>query len=110
LSERELDEIGGNRSLLVERIRRVYGVSVGDAEREINEWQETLVDWDPSSADGPAPMQPGSAAPAAPSNSNVSSNEKLVDAGAWPNQPTDESDPSSDVAPAMNPASGGKPS
>jgi uncharacterized protein YjbJ (UPF0337 family) len=89
LSDRELDEISGDRKRLAERLRQTYGISVGDAEREISDWQEQLADWDPSSADGPPPMQPGSSAHAVEASTQVPP-QKLVDAGAWPDQPADE--------------------
>ena len=58
LTDADFDQIGTDRSQLAERIQKNYGVSASDAEQQIVEWENAQGQWDPSSAEGPAPMPP----------------------------------------------------
>ena len=44
LTDEDLDEIEGNRHVLSGRIQRIYGISQGEAERQIERFAETLAD------------------------------------------------------------------
>jgi hypothetical protein len=62
MSEQDLDEIAGDRTRLAKRIQEVYGISADDAERQVRDWEAEQDPWDPSSAEGPNPIIPGSPA------------------------------------------------
>jgi hypothetical protein len=87
LSERELDEIGGDRARLSERIQAVYCIGAEDAERQISAWEEEGEHWDPSSAEGPAPQTPAEVASDSAGKARSPGAERLVATGAFPKQP-----------------------
>ena len=58
LTDADFDQIGTDRSQLAERIQKCYGVSASEAEQQIVEWENAQGQWDPSSAEGPAPVAP----------------------------------------------------
>jgi hypothetical protein len=90
LSERELDEIAGDRQRLAQRIADAYAISESDAVRQICDWESDQADWDPSSADGPPPQQPEQVAAGSEGAASAPGSEKLVATGAWPSEPQDQ--------------------
>jgi hypothetical protein len=104
LSERELDQIAGERERLSQRIQEVYRVSAAEADRQICDWEEERVSWDPSSADGPAPTQPGEVAAHSEGKAFRPAAERLVATGTWPEQPAQRAGkPTSAGEPAHEP-------
>jgi len=87
LSERELDEIAGDRQRLGRCIQEVYGISADEADRQIYDWEAAPQSWDPSSADGPPPLEPGQVAAGSVGASSRPGSEKLVATGTWPSEP-----------------------
>jgi len=87
LSERELDEIAGDRQRLGRCIQEVYGISADEADRQICAWEAAPQSWDPSSADGPPPLEPGQVAASSVGASSRPGSEKLVATGTWPSEP-----------------------
>src|SRR5690349_2442610 len=84
LNERELDEIAGDRQRLERCIQEVYGISAAEADRQISDWVTGTRSWDPSSADGPPPLEPGEVAGASVGAASQPGSEKLVATGTWP--------------------------
>lgn len=89
ISEREFDEIAGDRQRLSRRIQEVYRVSPEEAEREIAAWEMEHVNFDPSSADGPPPVPSGALARNSEGAASAPGAERLVDTGTYPQQPRD---------------------
>ncbi|PWT77149.1 MAG: hypothetical protein C5B46_00250, partial [Proteobacteria bacterium] len=81
LDERDLAAVGGDRAQLSQRIQSAYGISAEEAERQIAAWEDQQ--WDPSSADGPPPIEPG----ALRSKSVSKPDPRLVATGSFPEQP-----------------------
>jgi hypothetical protein len=91
LNERELDEIAGDRQRLVSCIQEVYGISADEADRQICDWETGMQSWDPSSADGPPPLEPGQVAAGSEGAASQPGSEKLVATGTWPSEPQGKS-------------------
>jgi hypothetical protein len=89
ISEREFDEIAGDRQRLSQRIQEVYRVSPEDAEREIAAWEMEHSNFDPSSADGPPPVAPGELARTSAGAASAPGADRLVDTRTYPQQPAD---------------------
>lgn len=53
LSEAQLNGTRGNRIYLLKRIQEAYALTPEQAEREVNEWQQTQFDRLAPSANGP---------------------------------------------------------
>jgi len=87
LSERELDEIAGDRQRLCERIQEVYGIGAEDAQGQISAWEDAQRTWDPSSADGPAPASLTEVASGTAGKASDPDAERLVSTGTFPAQP-----------------------
>jgi hypothetical protein len=87
LSERELDEIGGDRQRLCERLQDVYCIDRKDAQRQVAEWEAGQAAWDPSSADGPAPVTAAQVARGRTGKPSAPDIEHLVSTGTFPAQP-----------------------
>jgi hypothetical protein len=90
LNERELDEIAGDRQRLGRCIQKVYGISADEAERQICDWEAEPQSWDPSSADGPPPLEPGQVAAGSEGAASRPGSEKLVATGTWPSEPLEK--------------------
>ena len=119
LSERELDQIAGEREHLSQRIQEVYRISAAEADRQISDWVEEGVSSDPSSADGPSPTEPGEVAAHSEGKASGPGAERLVATGTWPEQPAQQTNKPTSAAEAASepgvseddavPAAGGKP-
>src|SRR3954471_5441134 len=92
LNERELDEIAGDRDRLARCLQEVYGISADEADRQIGDWEAGTPSWDPSSADGPPPLEPGQVAAGSEGAASQPGSEKLVATGAWPGEPQRNTD------------------
>src|SRR5215212_6547199 len=93
LNERELDQIAGDRQRLGRCIQEVYGISADEADRQIRDWEAEPQSWDPSSADGPPPLEPGQAEASSEGAASRPGSEKLVATGTWPSDPLEKPDP-----------------
>ena len=81
LSERELDQIGGDRARLSECLQAVYCLSAEASERQISNWETEGEHWDPSSAEGPAPQTSAEVAADSEGKASGAGAERLVATG-----------------------------